>query len=119
MPPRYVKAYVKRGKTNAGNAAAICEAVSRPCMSFAPVKGVEQQGLSMPHSARSQLFGQRTQPRRGNALSACMSLASKIADQQGNMASAATRPGKQSVQWAPLRVQTVTAAPFVCRTISQ
>ena len=61
MPPRYVKAYVKRGKTDAGDAAAICEAVSRPSMSFVPVKGVEQQGLSMVHSARSQLIGQRTQ----------------------------------------------------------
>jgi len=61
MPPRYVKAYVKRGKTDAGDAAAICEAVTRPSMSFVPVKGVEQQGLSMVHSARSQLIGQRTQ----------------------------------------------------------
>ena len=61
MPPTYVKAYVKRGKTDAGDAAAICEAVTRPSMSFVPVKGVEQQGLSMLHSARSQLIGQRTQ----------------------------------------------------------
>jgi transposase len=61
MPPRYVKAYVKRGKTDAGDAAAICEAVTRPSMSFVPVKGVDQQGLSMLHSARSQLIGQRTQ----------------------------------------------------------
>ena len=60
MPPKYVKAYVKRGKTDAGDAAAICEAVTRPSMSFVPVKGVEQQGLSMLHSARSQLIGQRT-----------------------------------------------------------
>jgi transposase len=61
MPPKYVKAYVKRGKTDAGDAAAICEAVTRPSMSFVPVKGVEQQGLSMLHSSRSQLIGQRTQ----------------------------------------------------------
>jgi transposase len=56
MPPKYVKAYVKRGKTDAGDAAAICEAVTRPSMSFVPVKGLEQQGLSMLHSARSQLM---------------------------------------------------------------
>ena len=49
------------GKTDAGDAAAICEAVTRPSMSFVPVKGLEQQGLSMLHSARSQLIGQRTQ----------------------------------------------------------
>src|SRR5215475_8654948 len=61
MPPKYVKAYVKRGKTDAGDAAAICEAVARPSMSFVPVKGIEQQGLSMLHGARSQLIGQRTQ----------------------------------------------------------
>ena len=61
MPPNYVKAYVKRGKTDAGDAAVICEAVTRPSMSFVPVKGLEQQGLSMLHSARSQLIGQRTQ----------------------------------------------------------
>ena len=34
MPPKYVKSYVKRGKTDAGDAAAICEAVT-----FVPVKG--------------------------------------------------------------------------------
>src|SRR5262245_59753880 len=61
MPPKYVKAYVKRGKTDAIDAAAICEAVTRPSMSFVPVKGLEQQGLYMLHSARSQLTGQRTQ----------------------------------------------------------
>src|SRR5262249_24822949 len=61
MPPKYVKAYVKRGKTDAGDAAAICEAVARPSMTFVPAKGVEQQGLSMLHSACSQLIGQRTQ----------------------------------------------------------
>jgi len=60
MPPKYVKAYVKRGKTDAGDAAAICEAVTRPSMPFVPVKRLEQQGLSMVHSARSQLVGQRT-----------------------------------------------------------
>ena len=61
IPSRYVKPYVKRGKTDPGDAAAICEAVTRPTMSFVPIKGVEQQGLSMLHSARSQLIGQRTQ----------------------------------------------------------
>jgi transposase len=61
MPPKYVKAYVKRGKTDAGDAAAICEAVTRPSMSFVPVKSLDQQGLSMVHSARSLLVGQRTQ----------------------------------------------------------
>jgi transposase len=61
MPPNYVKPYVKRGKTNPIDAAAICEAVTRPSMSFVPAKGIEQQGLSMLHGARLQLIAQRTQ----------------------------------------------------------
>jgi transposase len=61
MPPKYVKAYVKRGKTDAGDAEAICEAVRRPTMTFVPVKSVEQQGLAMLHSVRQTLIGQRTQ----------------------------------------------------------
>jgi transposase len=43
MPPAYVKAYVKRGKTDAADAEAICEAVTRPSMRFVPVKSAEQQ----------------------------------------------------------------------------
>src|SRR5262245_66599095 len=63
MPPKYVKPYVKRGKNDAIDAAAVCEAVTRPSMSFVPVKGLEQQGLSMLRSARAQL----SYARRGNA----------------------------------------------------
>ena len=47
MPPRYVKAYVRRQKNDAADAAAICEAVSRPSMRFVPVKTVEQQAALM------------------------------------------------------------------------
>jgi len=43
MPPAYVKPYVKRGKTDAGDAEASCEAVTRPTMRFVPIKSVEQQ----------------------------------------------------------------------------
>ena len=43
MPAGYVKAYVKRNKNDAADAAAICEAVSRPSMRFVPVKTTEQQ----------------------------------------------------------------------------
>jgi len=35
-----VKAYVKRNKNDAADAAAICEAVMRPTMRFVPVKDV-------------------------------------------------------------------------------
>src|SRR5438046_673806 len=43
MPASYVKAYVKRNKNDAADAAAICEAVTRPSMRFVPVKTAEQQ----------------------------------------------------------------------------
>ena len=42
IPPIYVKAYVKRGKTDAADAEAICEAVARPTMRFVPIKTVGQ-----------------------------------------------------------------------------
>lgn len=38
IPPQYVKPYVKRNKNDANDAEAICEAVSRPTMSFVSVK---------------------------------------------------------------------------------
>jgi transposase len=38
MPPSYVKAYLKRSKNDANDAAAICEAVMRPSMRFVPTK---------------------------------------------------------------------------------
>jgi len=61
MPPTYVKAYVKRGKNDAADAAAICEAVTRPSMRFVPVKSVEQQSALMLHRTRDLLIRQRTQ----------------------------------------------------------
>src|SRR5881227_2166542 len=61
MPPTYVKAYVKRGKNDAADAAAICEAVTRPSMRFVPIKSVEQQSMLMLHRARDLLIRQRTQ----------------------------------------------------------
>src|SRR5690242_4848637 len=42
LPPQYIKPYVKRGKNDALDAEAICEAMSRPSMRFVPVKSAEQ-----------------------------------------------------------------------------
>ena len=50
----------KRGKNDAADAAAICEAVSRPNMRFVPVKTVEQQSRLMVHRAREGYVQQRT-----------------------------------------------------------
>ena len=61
MPPTYVKAYVKRGKNDAADAAAICEAVTRPSMRFVPIKNVEQHSVLMLHRTRDLLIRQRTQ----------------------------------------------------------
>jgi len=60
MPPSYVKGYVKRGKSDALDAEAICEAVQRPTMRFVSVKTVEQQGILMAHRTRSLLVRRRT-----------------------------------------------------------
>ena len=60
MPPSYVKAYLKRGKNDANDAAAICEAVTRPSMRFVPIKTKEQQTALMLHRTRQLLVRQRT-----------------------------------------------------------
>lgn len=61
MPPAYVKPYVKRGKTDAGDAAAICEAVTRPTMRFVAMKSAAQQSMLALHRSRDLLIRQRTQ----------------------------------------------------------
>lgn len=60
MPPQYVKPYVKRGKNDATDAEAICEAVTRPSMRFVPIKGTEQQAVLMLHRTRDLFVRQRT-----------------------------------------------------------
>jgi len=61
MPPAYVKPYVKRQKNDAADAAAICEAVTRPSMRFVKVRGLANQAVLMQHKVREMLVGQRTQ----------------------------------------------------------
>jgi transposase len=61
MPPSYVKAYVRRSKNDAADAAAICEAVTRPSMRFVPVKTIDQQAALALHRTRDLLVRQRTQ----------------------------------------------------------
>ena len=60
MPPSYVKAYLKRSKNDANDAAAICEAVTRPSMRFVPTKSEQQQSGLMLHRSRQPLVRQRT-----------------------------------------------------------
>jgi len=61
IPPQYVKAYLKRGKNDVADAAAICEAATRPSMRFVPIKSEEQQAVLVMHRARDLLVRQRTQ----------------------------------------------------------
>jgi transposase len=60
IPPAYVKPYLRRQKNDAADAAAICEAVTRPSMRFVPVKSPQQQSTLMLHGARDLLIRQRT-----------------------------------------------------------
>ncbi len=60
IAPAYTKPYVKRGKNDAADAAAICEAMSRPEMRFVPVKSADQQAVLMLHKTRDLLVKQRT-----------------------------------------------------------
>jgi transposase len=61
IAPQLVKPYVKRGKNDAADAEALCEAMSRPTMRFVPVKTAEQQGALMLVGLRDRLIRNRTQ----------------------------------------------------------
>lgn len=60
LPPKYVRAYVKRNKTDAADAAALLEAAR--CADIVPVrvKSVEQQALQSLHRVRSAWMATRT-----------------------------------------------------------
>jgi transposase len=60
VPAQYVKAYVKRGKNDARDAEAGCEAMSRPTMRFVPIKSAENQASLMVMSMRERLTRERT-----------------------------------------------------------
>jgi transposase len=60
IPPQYVKPYVKRNKTDAADAEAICEAVGLANMRFVPIKTPDQQAILSLHRTRSLLIRQRT-----------------------------------------------------------
>lgn len=63
IAPKFVTPYRmtgRRGKNDAADAAAICEAVQRPHMRFVPVKNLQQQSQPMLHRARQGFVEQRT-----------------------------------------------------------
>lgn len=63
IPPQYVKPYVDRGKNDAADAEAICEAMSRPKVEKrrVSIKTVEQQSAQMLIGVRDGLLKRRTQ----------------------------------------------------------
>jgi transposase len=60
MAPQFVKPYVKTNKNDAADVEAICEAVTRPSMRFAPIKNGEQQAILSIHRARQGFVKART-----------------------------------------------------------
>ena len=60
IPPAHVKPYIRRNKTDAADAAAICEAALRPEQRFVPLRTIANQAELMRHRVREQLSGQRT-----------------------------------------------------------
>ena len=79
IPPQYVKPFVKTNKTDAADAEAICEAVTRPTMRFAPVKSADQQAMLSLHRARELLVRQRTQNTSGGSSTRCADIAASSA----------------------------------------
>ena len=61
IAPQLAKPYVKRGKNDAADAEAMCEAMSRPTMRFVPVKTPDKQAALMLVGVRDRLIRQRTQ----------------------------------------------------------
>lgn len=59
IPASYVKPYVARQKNDAADAAAICEAVTRPAVRTAPIKSLTQQALRVLHRTHELLSRQR------------------------------------------------------------
>lgn len=113
MPPAYVKAYVRRQKNDAADAAAICEAVTRPSMRFVPVRSNANQAILMHHRVREILVGQRTQML--NALRGHLAEIGIIAAQGPHNARglAALIDGGDEAE-IPATVQTALA-PLVCQ----
>lgn len=61
IAPHLAKPYVKRGKNDAADAEALCEAMSRPTMRFVPTKSAGQQAALMLIGMRRRLIHNRTQ----------------------------------------------------------
>ena len=61
IAPQLAKPYVKRGKNDAADAEALCEAAGRPTMRYVPAKTTSQQAALMLAASRERLVRARTQ----------------------------------------------------------
>src|SRR6185312_12173572 len=104
IPAQLVKPYVKRGKNDAADAEALCEAMSRPTMRFVPVKTAEQQAALMLVGVRDRLIRNRTQ------------LANAI---RGNAAEFGLAAAKGMAHLVPLfeRIQALESLPALAREL--
>jgi transposase len=59
LPPQYARAYVRRNKTDAADAAALIEAARCPDIRPVPIKSVDQQAMQQLHRLRSQWMSAR------------------------------------------------------------
>jgi transposase len=81
IAPQLVKPYVKRGKNDAADAEALCEAMCRPTMRFVPVKTAKQHAALMLVGVRDRLIRNRTQLAnsiRGYGLTAAKGIAQLV-----------------------------------------
>lgn len=61
LAPQHAKRYVRRNKNDAADAAALCEAMSRPDMTFVAAKSPDEQAALMLAGMRDRLIKARTQ----------------------------------------------------------
>ncbi len=61
IAPDLAKPYVKRGKNDAADAEALCEAMNRPTMRFVPAKTAGQQAALILIGMRRRIIHNRTQ----------------------------------------------------------
>ncbi|RWX10374.1 IS110 family transposase [Rhizobium hidalgonense] len=78
LPAQYVKPFVTRGKTDAGDAIAITQAMKRPDIRSVPVKTAAQQGATMV--LRTRTFFVRQRANAVNALRSHMAEFGLVAD---------------------------------------
>jgi transposase len=104
IAPQYVKPYVKRGKNDAADAEAICEAMSRPTMRFVAAKSAESQAALMLAGLRDRLVRNRVQ------------LANAIRGYAAEFGVVAAK-GRAKIEPLLLRLQTDETLPALAREL--